>query len=468
MRMRLLLVAALAATGLSLATPVVVEAQATDNVLRVARGATSRDISVFINRAIVLESAQRFAEVSVANPGIADVAALSDQTIYILGKANGVTTLTLLGEGGKLITNVEVRVTPDLSEFKQRLREVLPTEQIEVREANGGVILSGVVSGARKIDTAMNLASRYASENVTNLMSVGGTQQVMLKIRFAEMSRSASKSLGLNFGALFNNSRTAVSGQTNQFGQAGNTPGGAGFVDASGGFGIARVITSVGGVLFDVVLNALEQKGVARTLAEPNLVALSGDTAEFLAGGEVPIPVAGEDGAITVSFKPFGIGMSFTPTVIDSDLINLVLETEVSAIDTSVQVTAAGITLSGFTTRRARTTVELRDGQSLSIAGLLQEDFADGKTQIPWLGDLPILGTLFRSSDFSRSQSELVIIVTPHLVTPVDSDQLSLPTDRIRIPNEKELFLYGMLEGDSPAAEVASQGLDGNYGYVLE
>ena len=468
MRMRLLLVAALAATGLSLATPVVVEAQATDNVLRVARGATSRDISVFINRAIVLESAQRFAEVSVANPGIADVAALSDQTIYILGKANGVTTLTLLGEGGKLITNVEVRVTPDLSEFKQRLREVLPTEQIEVREANGGVILSGIVSGARKIDTAMNLASRYASENVTNLMSVGGTQQVMLKIRFAEMSRSASKSLGLNFGALFNNSRTAVSGQTNQFGQAGNTPGGAGFVDASGGFGIARVITSVGGVLFDVVLNALEQKGVARTLAEPNLVALSGDTAEFLAGGEVPIPVAGEDGAITVSFKPFGIGMSFTPTVIDGDLINLVLETEVSAIDTSVQVTAAGITLSGFTTRRARTTVELRDGQSLSIAGLLQEDFADGKTQIPWLGDLPILGTLFRSSDFSRSQSELVIIVTPHLVTPVDSDQLSLPTDRIRIPNEKELFLYGMLEGDSPAAEVASQGLDGNYGYVLE
>lgn len=468
MRMRLLLVAALAATGLSLATPVVVEAQATDNVLRVARGTTSRDISVFINRAIVLESAQRFAEVSVANPGIADVAALSDQTIYILGKANGVTTLTLLGEGGKLITNVEVRVTPDLSEFKQRLREVLPTEQIEVREANGGVILSGVVSGARKIDTAMNLASRYASENVTNLMSVGGTQQVMLKIRFAEMSRSASKSLGLNFGALFNNSRTAVSGQTNQFGQAGNTPGDAGFVDASGGFGIARVITSVGGVLFDVVLNALEQKGVARTLAEPNLVALSGDTAEFLAGGEVPIPVAGEDGAITVSFKPFGIGMSFTPTVIDGDLINLVLETEVSAIDTSVQVTAAGITLSGFTTRRARTTVELRDGQSLSIAGLLQEDFADGKTQIPWLGDLPILGTLFRSSDFSRSQSELVIIVTPHLVTPVDSDQLSLPTDRIRIPNEKELFLYGMLEGDSPAAEVASQGLDGNYGYVLE
>lgn len=469
MGMRLLLMVVLAATGFSMAAPVAVKAQATDNVLRVARGATSRDISVFINRAIVLESAQRFAEVSVANPAIADVAALSDQTIYILGKANGVTTLTLLGEGGKLITNVEIRVTPDLSEFKQRLREVLPTEQIEVREANGGVILSGVVSGARKIDTAMNLAARYAGENVTNLMNVGGTQQVMLKIRFAEVSRSASKSLGLNFGALFNSDggRTGITGQTNQFGQNGNVPGG-GFVDGSGGFGLARVFTSVGGVVFDVVLNALEQRGVARTLAEPNLVALSGDTAEFLAGGEVPIPVATEDGSISVTFKPFGIAMSFTPTVIDGDLINLELETEVSALDTSVQVTAAGISLSGFTTRRARTTVELRDGQSLSIAGLLQEEFSDGKTQVPWLGDLPILGTLFRSSDFARNQSELVIIITPHLVTPVDGDQLSLPTDRMRIPNEEELFLYGQLEGDSPAAEVASQGLDGSYGYVLE
>ena len=467
--MRLLLIAALAATAFTFTAPDVAQAQAASNVLRVARGAASRDISVFINRAIVLESAQRFAEVSVANPGIADVAALSDQTIYILGKANGVTTLTLLGEGGKLITNVEVRVTPDLSEFKQRLREVLPTETIEVREANGGLILSGVVSGARKIDTAMNLASRYAGDNVTNLMSVGGTQQVMLKIRFAEMSRSASKSLGLNFGALYNSRSTRAATETNQFlSVADNNAGEGGFIDNSGSFGVAQIITSVGGVVFDVVLNALEQQGVARTLAEPNLVALSGDTAEFLAGGEVPIPVAGDDGAVTVSFKPFGIGMSFTPTVVDGDLINLELETEVSAIDTSVQVSAAGIALSGFTTRRAKTTVELRDGQSLSIAGLLQEDFSDGKTSVPWLSDLPILGTLFRSTDFSRSQSELVIIITPHLVTPVDGDQLSLPTDRMRIPNERELFLFGQLEGDSPAAEVASQGLDGNYGYILE
>lgn len=153
------------------------------NVLRVARGATSSDVDVNINRAVVLESAQRFAEVSVANPAIADVAALSDQTIYILGKAPGTTTLTLLGDAGRLITNVDINVTPDLAEFKQRLGELLPNEDIEIRGANGGIVLSGVVSGARKIDTALNLAGRYAGDNVTNLMSVGGTQQVMLKIR---------------------------------------------------------------------------------------------------------------------------------------------------------------------------------------------------------------------------------------------------------------------------------------------
>ncbi|MEM7271344.1 MAG: type II and III secretion system protein family protein [Pseudomonadota bacterium] len=469
MRMRLLAAILIAASsGMAATTPQRAEAQAESNVLRVARGAVSRDIGVFINRAIVLESAQRFAEVSVANPGIADVAALSDQTIYILGKATGKTTLTLLGEGGRLITNVDIRVTPDLSEFKQKLREVLPDEQIEVREANGGVLMSGVVSSAMKIDTAMRLAAIYAGERVTNLMSVGGTQQVMLKVRFAEMQRSTSKSLGLNFGALYSNSRTSISGGSNQFFTNGNTPGVDTFADSSGGFGIARVVSSVGGVLFDVVLNALEEQGAVRTLAEPNLVTLSGDSAEFLAGGEVPIPVAGEDGAISVTFRPFGVAMAFTPTVVDDDLINLEIDTAVSSIDSSVQVTAAGISLSGFSKREAKTTVELRDGQSLAIAGLIQDDFSDGKAQVPFLADLPILGTLFRSSNFQRSQSELVIIITPQLVTPVDGDQLSLPTDRMRIPNERELFLQGKLEGDGPASEVASQSLDGSYGYILE
>ena len=442
------------------------------NVLRAARGVASDDVTVFVNRAVVLESAQRFTEVSVANPAIADVAALSDQSIYVLGKSTGVTTLTLLGEAGRLITNVDVKVTPDLSEFKQRLREVLPTERIDVREANGGVILSGVVSGARKIETAMSLAARYAGDDVSNLMSVGGTQQVMLKIRFAEMQRSAAKSLGFNLGGTAGSVGDSVVGvgETGQFlSVPSNNVGGQTFTDASGAFGVFRVLANFGDVLIDVVLNALETKGLARSLAEPNLVALSGDTASFLAGGEVPIPVSGDEGEITVEFKPFGVGLSFTPTVVDEDLINLELETEVSSLDTSVQVVANGIALTGFSTRRARTTVELRDGQSIAIAGLLQENFTDGKTQLPFLGDIPVLGTLFRSASFNRNQTELVIIVTPVLVTPIGAgERLSLPTDRVRLPNEQELFLLGELEGRGVAPEVASQDFDGPFGYILE
>ncbi len=452
-----------------------------DGILRVARGATSSDVSVFVNRAIVLESAQRFVEVSVANPEIADVAALSDQSIYILGKSTGTTTLTLLGEAGRLITNVDIRVTPDLADFKKRLKEVLPSEPIEVREANGGIVLSGTVSGAKKVDTAMRLASAYGGDRVSNLMTVGGTQQVMLKIRFAEMQRSASKSLGFNINLVFgdgNNFRTDVlTGSEIGSVTGGGIPpiptgGGLGDVNGVGvpaeAFGLGRLIYSAGNVFLDVLLNALEQKGVARTLAEPNLVALSGDTAQFLAGGEVPIPVAQDQGEITVQFKPFGVGLSFTPTVVDDDLINLELETEVSSLDTSVQVVASGITLTGFSTRRARTTVELRDGQSLAIAGLLQENFTDGKSQVPWLGDIPVLGTLFRSANFQRNQTELVIIVTPVLVTPTSGEQLALPTDRVRLPNEDELFLLGKVEGDSAAREAASQDFDGAFGYVLE
>ena len=483
MKARKIIAATLLSLGAVAATGAAAVAQS-NNVLRVARGATSSDVNVNINRAIVLESAQRFSEVSVANPDIADVAALSDQTIYILGKAPGATTLTLLGEAGRLITNVDVVVTPDLSEFKQRLREVLPNETIEVRQANGGIVLSGVVSGARKIDTAVNLAALYAGENVTNLMSVGGTQQVMLKIRFAEMQRSTSKALGFNIAAL-TGSRSLGNGDTIAFGGATgaetarltatdsdgdgvlDTPG-VPTIPIPGNFGIGNIALSVGGVVLDVLINALEEKGVVRSLAEPNLVTLSGDTANFLAGGEVPIPVSQGDGEVVVQFKPFGISMGFTPTVVDEDLINLELVTEVSSIDTSIQVTVEGFSLSGFTTRRANTTVEMRDGQSLAIAGLLQDDFTDGKQQVPFLGDLPILGNLFRSSNFQRRQTELVIIVTPVLVTPVDGEQLALPTDRFRIPNEAELFLEGKLEGDAPAGEVASQGLDGTYGYILE
>lgn len=448
------------------------------DVLKVMRGTTTSSISVAMNRAIVMESDTPFAELSVANPSIADIATLSDRTIYVLGKAPGRTTLTLLGADGRLITNVDVRVSPDIAEFKERLREILPEEAIEVRTANDGIVLSGRVSGARKLSLAMELGERYAPGRVTNLMSVGGTQQVMLKVRFAEMQRSVTKSLSSSLGL------SATGGTVTGEGGNGTLPNGVDptpFVDGdpttggasgnpnrTGAYGIGF---SAGGIQMSLLLEALETKGLVRTLAEPNLVAISGQEAQFLAGGEYPIPVA-VDNSVTIEYKPFGVNMAFTPTVVDEDLINLRIAAEVSSIDTTVTVTLAGADTFGFKTRKTSTVVEMRDGQSFAIAGLLQDDFTDTAGQVPWLGDVPILGALFRSANFNRRQSELVIIVTPHLVTPVSGDSLTLPTDRVRIPSEAELFLLGRDAGrtgqDEVVREITSQDYTGSYGYVME
>ena len=211
-------------------------------------------------------------------------------------------------------------------------------------------------------------------------------------------------------------------------------------------------------------------KGVVRTLAEPNLTALSGQEAKFLAGGEYPIPVS-DDGTITVEYKPFGVEMRFTPTVVDGDLINLQIQAAVSSIDGTVTQEADGIQLAAFKRRETSTTVEMRDGESFAIAGLLQDDFRDLNGQVPWLGDIPILGTLFRSAEYQQSQSELVIIVTPHLVSPTRGEALALPTDRVRLPTERELFLFGEVgkaATTGAAGEVARQDFTGSYGYVME
>ena len=209
---------------------------------------------------------------------------------------------------------------------------------------------------------------------------------------------------------------------------------------------------------------------MVRTLAEPNLTALSGQEAKFLAGGEYPIPVPDQDGAITIEYKPFGVELNFTPVVVDGDVINLTINAAVSSIDTAVTFEADGFSVSGFKRRETSTTVEMRDGESFAIAGLLQDDFRNANGQVPWLGDVPILGALFRSADYQRSQSELVIIVTPHLVTPVNGEALALPTDRIRIPTERELFLFGDVAKPQKGAagEVARQDFSSSYGYVME
>jgi len=444
--------------------------------LRVLSGGVSEALNVPMNRAVVVESDEPFAELSIANPGIADISTLSDRSIYVLGKTPGRTTMTLLSADGRLIANVEVQVTPDIAEFKERLRQILPDERIEVRTANDGIVLSGQVSSIAKLDRALDLANRYAPERVSNLMTVGGTQQVMLKVRFAEMQRSVAKNLSASLAV----NGTAAGGNLGLNGGSGQFTSGAardavfgGTSSSAGGDaeGLMTLGFSAGSLQFAVLLEALESKGVVRTLAEPNLTALSGQEARFLAGGEYPIPVASDAGQIAIEYKPFGVELNFTPVVVDGNAINLVINAAVSSIDNSVTLESAGFTINAFKRRETSTTVEMRDGESFAIAGLLQDDFRNLNGQVPWLGDIPVLGALFRSAEYQRSQSELVIIVTPHLVTPTRGEALALPTDRVRIPTERELFLFGKVAGSDargPVAEVARQDFSGPYGYVME
>ncbi|MEO1536614.1 MAG: type II and III secretion system protein family protein [Pseudomonadota bacterium] len=445
--------------------------QAGAQSLTIMQGEVSTALQVPMNRAVVVEAENPFAELSIANPGIADISTLSDRTIYVLGKAPGRTTLTLLGPDGRLITNVEVQVTPDVAEFKERLRQILPGEGIEVRTANDGIVLSGVVSSIEKLDRAIDLANRYAPDRVANLMTVGGTQQVMLKVRFAEVQRSVLKSLNGGLAGLDESGNEIALG-TGRL-EEGTLPP---VIEIAGeGFAGGQLFSSfeIGGVAFSALLEALESKNLVRTLSEPNLVALSGQEASFLAGGEYPIPVSDNDG-ITIEYRPFGVQLSFIPRVVDGNRINLELNAAVSAIDDSITVTSDVVSVSAFSRREAQTTVEMLDGQSFAIAGLLQDEFSDAATQTPWLGEIPVLGALFRSTSYQRDQSELVVIVTPHLVTPVKGEALALPTDRIRPPTESELFLFGRVARPAgaptsgAAAEVAKQDFGGSYGYVME
>ena len=451
-------------------------AQDQPGAIRVLQGQTSATLRVPMNRAVVVETQAIFSEVAMANPGIAEISTLNERTLYVLGKIPGRTTLTLLSPEGGLMANIDVQVTPDVAEFKERLQQILPGEPIEVRTANDGIVLSGIVSSIARLDRALDLAERYAPGRVSNLMGVGGTQQVMLKVRFAEMQRSVRKALngGVTLGT--SGSDGAISGAGGSGALLPGAIGGAGStvlnINPASVGGIAGTI-GIGDVQLSIMLEALESRGVVRTLAEPNLVALSGQEAKFLAGGEYPIPVPQENGNIAIEYKPFGVELNFTPRVVDQDVINLTLNAAVSALDPTNSITTGGINVSAFTRRETSTTVEMRDGESFAIAGLLQDDFRDLNSQVPWLGDIPVLGALFRSAEYTRNQSELVIIVTAHLVSPTRGEALALPTDRVRPPTEADLFLRGRVASEGraatgAAAEISRQDFSGSYGYVME
>ncbi len=422
------------------------------------------EFSVSVQKSQVLRVNRSYKDLLVGDPEIADVIPLTDRTVYVLGKSVGSTSLSIYGENRTLIGVVDVNVTHDVRGLKRRLRELMPTEYISVRDVGGSITLSGQVSDSSMAARAVKLAERYAPDAVNNLISVKGSQQVMLAVRFAEVKRSAAKQLGFNTNVAFDDGSSSAQILS-------------GFLDPTA---FTNVLTSVttGNFMIDAALDAMEEKGIITTLAEPNLIALSGETASFLAGGEFPIPVAAnfdDDATVTIEFKQFGVSLAFTPTVLGNDVVNLLVAPEVSALDDEAGVVLNGVTVPGLLTRRAETTVELRHGQSFAIAGLIMSDFADNVDQFPGLADTPVLGTLLRSAEFQRNETELVIIITPYLVKPANGGELALPTDNVYRPNEYELFFLGhvesrirkMRDGEYTDAGFQMGGLDGQFGHIV-
>jgi pilus assembly protein CpaC len=408
-------------------------------------------MTVPVNKSQVLKLDRAFSKAMVGNPEIADVMPLNANSVYVLGRATGSTNLALYDRGGGLIAVVDVVVGPDVLGLKRQISEVFPGEPVKISNSNDALLIEGQVSSALAAERIMAIAETYAPEKVLNMMSVGSPQQVLLEVRISEMSRGTVKQLGIN----------RVSWDSGVVGATTSLENGP----------FIGVISNLFGTGLDVEFEALERQGLVRTLANPNLVALSGESANFLAGGELPIPSGVDNnGRVSIEFKPFGVAIAFTPTVLADGLINLRVAPEVSSIDRDVTIELDGASIPGLKVRRALTSLELRDGQSFAMAGLIQSDTVDSVRGIPLLGKLPIIGALFRSTSFQRNETELVIVVTPRIVRPVRPDQIVLPTDRVQNPSALDLFLFGKTHNIQPLPPSSSPkpgGVDGESGHIV-
>jgi len=422
----------------------------------------AKKIEMVSGKSIILRSAAPIKRVSVAEPKIADFLLLSAHEIYLKGKAAGVTNLTLW-QDKKLVAIYDLEVVYNLSRLKQQLHALLPGEEsLRVISTNSSITLSGKISSASNLSQALALAQSYAPEGkVNNLVEVGGIHQVMLEVRVAEMSRSLTKRLGINF-AYQRADEFAVS-----------LLGGLSSIDLDGVITASSAVTSLfrfnsGNATWTGIIDALKEDGLVKILAEPTLITLSGQSANFLAGGEFPVPVPQGLGTVGIEYKPFGVGLIFTPTVLNKDKIGIEVSPEVSELDFSTAVRVQGFVSPGISTRRASTKIELGDGQSFAIAGLLREATRASISKFPLLGDIPVLGVLFQSKSFQKSETELVIIVTPHLVKPLELAKQTLPTDFYVEPNEVEFFLRGAIEGKGSGQSVPlHEGLDGDFGHSM-
>jgi pilus assembly protein CpaC len=436
--------------GLGLATavlagpaPCAAEGRGEGRLIELLSGRKVGGIRVAVGKSETLRTDASFIDIVVGDPEIADVMPLTDRSLYVLGRKIGTTSVSIYDAGKKLVGVIDVEVSYNTSRLAAEIARRLPTAAISVSSVNGRIILSGSVPDGVTLDKALTLAKQFGSE-VINSLSVTQPQQVMLEVRFIEAARSAGRELGISFDVLAKNF-TLLSGTAGLV----SAPGAAttGLISGSTPFGSMLGTILTNGVQADVLIRALEEKGLVRRLAEPNLVAQSGERASFLAGGEFPIPVQADLGRITVEFKKFGVGLSFTPTVLAHGLINLKIEPEVSQPDTTNKLRISGIEVPSLTVRRAATTIDLRDGQSFAIAGLLQDQVTTSDQQLPWIGDIPVLGALFRSASYQKRETDLAIIVTPRIVRPArPGDSLKTPLDATKPGNDVDYFLLGKSE----------------------
>ena len=456
-------------------------------------------------------------DVLVTDPKVANVVLSTRRRIYVLGVEGGQTDAAFFDAAGRQMLRLNIRVDQDISALGDTLNRILPGSSIHVEAVNQSIVLSGEVENAAAADKAIRLAQGFVAkpEQVVNMLSVGESEQVMLKVRIVEVNRNIIKQLGFNLNAItgqlgmpqysFGNSPTY--GVNGSF--LGGTTGGYSLnttsqpvVDTLAGTSCLNV---VGDTIIDraakaacigtgragstglnqatAMIQAFESVGLVRTLAEPNLTAVSGESAKFLVGGEFPVPV-GEDttGRVTVEFKQYGVGLGFTPVVMSKGRISLKLSTEVSEITnigafslstsstsaSGATTTSPSLVVPGLNVRRAETVVELPSGQSMMIAGLLQSVSKETLASLPGLMQVPIVGALLRSRDYQQGETELVVIVTPYLVKPVLPGQLQTPADGLQMANDLETNLLGKLNKSVGKTAPAGKTYQGPYGYVVE
>jgi pilus assembly protein CpaC len=409
-----LLAAAVAVNGFSAR-----DAEAADGVVRIS-STKPASVQIAKGKPRTIKTDVPFYEIVIGDPEVANVNPLTDRSFYVLGNNLGTTGIALFDQNKQLVGTLDVEVTLDADRLASTIRETVPNSDIKVKSANGRLVLSGSAQDSVAADKAQKIATEFSGEeNVINSVDISSSQQVQLNVRFVEINRQVGRELGTQLNASYFGSDGGISFNSDPAGPVSPTPAGSiigGLI--SGGFSI------------DVAIKALEDRGVARRLAEPNLIAKSGQSASFLAGGEFPIPVSEEDNRVSVTYKKFGVSLDFTPTVLSDGLISLEIEPEVSSVDTSASYRVGNISIPGFIVRRAKTAVDLKSGQSFMIAGLLQSENNLANQRIPGVGQVPVLGALFSSKAYQRRETDLVMIVTPYLVKPID------PTKKVQTPME--------------------------------